>query len=179
MKEFYTYLHRGSDGRVFYVGCATTNPNKRGTRARLQRAYATSGHAPAWHAAAAGGYAVEILDKYQDKSVAFDHERKLIAELREAGEPLVNICSGGPGMPGAKDSDEVRMKKSVTKVGYLNPMFGKTGAANPNSRKVINKETGDVYDSVSIAADAFGVKLKTLYNWLSGHRKSPLPLEFA
>ena len=82
-------------------------------------------------------------------------------------------------MPGAKDSDEVRMKKSVTKVGYLNPMFGKTGAANPNSRKVINKETGDVYDSVSIAADAFGVKLKTLYNWLSGHRKSPLPLEFA
>lgn len=179
MKEFYTYIHRGSDGRVFYVGCATTNPDKRGTRARLQRAYATSGHTPAWHAAAASGYTVEILAKYQDKGIAFDHERKLIADFRDVGEPLVNICSGGPGMPGAKDSPEVRMKKSVTKVGSLNPMFGKTGAAHPNSRKVINKETGDVYDSVSIAADALGVKLKTLYNWLSGHRKSPLPLEFA
>lgn len=179
MKQFYTYLHRDLDGQVFYVGCATTNPTKRGTRVKTQRAYATSGHSEAWHAVSVKGYTVEILQVFDDRAMALEEEKRLISEMRYRGEPLVNICAGGPGMPGAKDSDEVRMKKSVTKIGNLNPMYGVTGASHPNSRKVINKESGQVYDSVSIAADALGVKMKTLYNWLSGHRKKPFPVEFA
>jgi hypothetical protein len=66
----------------------------------------------------------------------------------------------------------------AAKIGEKNPMFGKTGAAHPNSRRVINKETGVVYDSVQIAADSLGYKMKTLYNWLSGHRINNTNLEF-
>ena len=65
------------------------------------------------------------------------------------------------------------------KVGVRNPMFGKTGAAAPNSRRVVDRMTGVAYDSVQIAADAHGVKMKTLYNWLSGHRPNTTTLEFA
>lgn len=72
-----------------------------------------------------------------------------------------------------------RKNIAATKLGERNPMFGKTGAAHPNSRKVRDKETGEIYDSVLIAANNHGHKMKTLYNWLSGHRPNPTALEFA
>jgi len=68
---------------------------------------------------------------------------------------------------------------AAAKIGQLNPMYGKTGADHPNSRRVRNRETGEIFDSVQIASDALGFKMKTLYNWLSGHRKNPTALEFA
>lgn len=179
MKQFYTYLHRDHDGQVFYIGCATTNPMKRGTRAKMQRAYATSGHSEAWHAKAKSGYSVEIVNVFETKQKAFDDERRLIAFYRANSAPLVNICAGGPGMPGAKDSEEVRRKKSITKIGALNPMHGKTGARHPQSRLVIHTGYGVFFDSVSDAADHFGIKMKTLYNMLAGHNRNVTSLEFA
>jgi len=177
MKKYYVYTHSAS-GRVFYVGCATANLNKRGTRAKRQRAYSKSGHTKAWHDAAKSGYDVAIVFESDDRAEAFSREIALIAELRDAGEPLVNLSSGGPGIPGVKDPCEVRRKKAVTKVGDLNPMFGKTGAAHPNSRRVLDRASGAVYDSVLLAAQATGHKMKTLYNWLSGHRPNPTTMEF-
>jgi hypothetical protein len=179
MKQYHTYLHRGADGRVFYVGCASAYMDKSTLKSKYQRAFANSGHMPAWYAAASNGYSVEIREHFDDRAVAFSAEIKLIQEMRDKGEPLVNICDGGAGMPGVKDSIEVRLKKSITKIGILNPMHSKTGAEHPMSRKVRDSATGDVYDSVQIAADATGQKMKTLYNWLSGHRKNPTTLEFA
>jgi hypothetical protein len=178
MKAYYVYTHAAA-GRVFYVGCATTNFNKRGERAKRGRAYSTLGHTPSWHAAAAGGYDVAVVFESDARDDAFEREVSLIAELRGAGHPLVNIARGGAGCPGVTDSDEVRRKKSITKLGALNPMHGKTGALNPNSRKVRDKTSGTVYDSVQLAADAKGFKMKTLYNWLSGHRPNPTSLELA
>lgn len=87
--------------------------------------------------------------------------------------------NGGVVKHGDKLPAEWRANIAVTKIGHLNPMYGKTGASNPNSRKVIDRNTGASYDSVQIAADALGHKMKTLYNWLSGHRKNPTTLEFA
>lgn len=80
---------------------------------------------------------------------------------------------------GKKLPDWWKARIAATKVGELNPMYGKTGAKHPNSRKVRDIETGSIYDSVLIAADAKGYKMKTLYNWLSGHRPNPTSLEFA
>lgn len=68
---------------------------------------------------------------------------------------------------------------AAAKVGTKNPMHGKTGALHPNSRRVRDRDSGAVYDSVQIAADAHGFKMKTLYNWLSGHRPNPTTLELA
>lgn len=72
-----------------------------------------------------------------------------------------------------------RGRIAAGKIGALNPMYGKTGAAHPNSRKVRDRASGAIYDSVQIAADAMGFKMKTLYNWLSGHRPNPTTLELA
>lgn len=63
--------------------------------------------------------------------------------------------------------------------GPNNYMRGRTGREHPNSRLVLNQATGAVYDSVTLAAAAYGYKLKTLYNWLSGHRINPTSLRFA
>lgn len=68
---------------------------------------------------------------------------------------------------------------AAAKLGAKNPMFGITGALHRNSRKVRDAATGLTYDSVSIAATARGYKMKTLYNWLSGHSRNPTTLEFA
>jgi hypothetical protein len=178
MKEFYTYLHRNTNGRVFYVGCSTTNLTKRGTRAKLQRAYSTSGHTNAWMIAAASGYTVEIIKIHSTKDAAYQQEIMLIAELRKNGEPLVNICTGGPGAPGAKNSDETRQKKSITKIGECNPMHNKKGLDHPTSRAVVVPGYGYIFQSVQEAADFFGIKMKTLYNQLSGHRSKKINLEF-
>ena len=68
---------------------------------------------------------------------------------------------------------------AATKAGALNPMYGKTGSSHPMSRRVRDRASGVIYDSVKIAADAMGLKMKTLYNWLSGHRPNPTTLELA
>ena len=65
-----------------------------------------------------------------------------------------------------------------SKLGKQNPMFGKTGKDHPATRRVFNVKTSKVYESVQEAADRCGYKMKTLYNWLSGHRKNPTNLRF-
>lgn len=178
MEKFYVYAH-ANDAGIFYVGCATANVKKRGIRGKRQRAYSKSGHTPAWHAAATDGYTVAIIFETDNRANAFLKEIELIARFRAEGHPLVNMSTGGPGVSGVKDSNETRLKKANGKIGALNPMHGKTGAAHPNSRKVRDTNTGEIYDSVLIASESRGHKMKTLYNWLSGHRKNPTTLEFA
>ena len=184
-KRYYVYTHNRADsGAVFYVGCATKYPDKRGHRSQHSRAYDFVQRKPEWFAvrAAAGGLTVELVQEFDDRQAAFALEVALIAQYGRADRgsgQLVNHTDGGDGMPGFKDRPESRRMKSITKVGALNPMYGKTGAAHPNSRKVRDRSTGAIYDSVQIAADELGHKMKTLYNWLSGHRPNPTTLEFA
>lgn len=70
-----------------------------------------------------------------------------------------------------------RIASAVT--GSANSMYGKTGADSPRSRRVIDSESGAQYDSVLIASEAIGMKMKTLYNMLSGHRPNKTNLRFA
>ena len=82
-------------------------------------------------------------------------------------------------MPGVKDSEEVRHKKAITKLGKANPMYGKTGSAHHNSRKVKDVETGTIYESMTAAANAIGMKVGTLYNMLKGTNPNRTSLELA
>lgn len=70
-----------------------------------------------------------------------------------------------------------RIASAVT--GSANHMSGRTGASHPASRKVFDRITGIEYVSISDAAARTGFKMKTLYNWLSGHRVNPTGMEFA
>ena len=99
-----------------------------------------------------------------------------VASMREARKGGGN---GGVVKLGDKLPAEWCASIAETKRGKANPMHGRTGAASPVSRKVRDRETGAVYDSVQIASEARGCKMKTLYNWLSGHRPNPTTLEFA
>lgn len=103
--------------------------------------------------------------------------KKLSAETcRKKSESLKNSPLN---LRGKKLPDWWKQRIAATKVGTLNPMHGKTGPDHPNSRKVRDTVSGEVFDSVLIASEAHGHKMKTLYNWLSGHRKNPTKLEFA
>lgn len=82
-------------------------------------------------------------------------------------------------LKGKKLPDWWKDKIRQTKYGENNPMYGITGINHPNSKKVIDIETGEVFDSVTIAAEKHGIKMKTLYNMLSGHRNNKYNLKFA
>lgn len=81
-------------------------------------------------------------------------------------------------LKGKKLSEEWKNNIRKSKFGSDNPMYGRIGAEHPNSRKVINTDTFEIYDSVSIAAEQNGMKMKTLYNILSGHRQNKTTLKF-
>lgn len=107
----------------------------------------------------------------------FNWGKKLSAETcRKKSESLKNSPLN---LRGKKLPDWWKKRISDNVKGEANHMYGRTGAAHPNSRKVCDRSTGDVYDSVLLASEARGLKMKTLYNWLSGHRKNPTTLEFA
>lgn len=80
---------------------------------------------------------------------------------------------------GDKLPEQWRKNIALKKIGALNPMHGVTGGKHPMSRPVIHINAGVFFDSVEDAANHYGYKMKTLYNWLSGHRLNPTALEFA
>lgn len=69
-------------------------------------------------------------------------------------------------------------KISKTKIGEQNPMYGKRGQDTPNARLVLNLITGVYYDSVTEASVSAGMKMKSLYNMLSGKRNNKTNLTF-
>lgn len=185
MKKYCVYIHRRKDNNLpFYVGCCTRHDNNRSTGVKkFRRAFDFGQRTETWKRIKeeSGGVLVEIPCFFDDKKDAYEKEKELVdvyGRMDFEGGILVNECSGGNGAPNQYNSEETKQKKSVTKLGELNPMFGKTGKDHPNTRRVINIKTSKVYESVSEAAEASGLKMKTLYNWLSGHRKNPTDLRF-
>ena len=101
---------------------------------------------------------------------------KWIASIRAARK---NGGNGGVVCRGDVLPESWRRNIAVRKIGELNPMYGKTGNLSAVSRPVIDLRAGVFYNSVDEAANHYGYKMKTLYNWLSGHRRNPTSLEFA
>lgn len=68
---------------------------------------------------------------------------------------------------------------AATKHGADNPMFGRTGAAHPNRKPVIDTATGVEYPTTTAAAKAAGMRMQTLHNMLTGFRPNSTSLRFA
>jgi len=72
-----------------------------------------------------------ILVKIQEnlfEEIAFELEIFLIKQIGRKDQsrgPLVNYTDGGEGLSGHIDSTETRIKKSLSHIGILNPMWGK------------------------------------------------------
>jgi len=116
-------------------------------------------------------YSNELRKK---RSVAAQRPRseKWIQSIRKARK---NGGNGGIVKLGDKLPDSWRKNISNAVKGENNSQYGKVTAI---ARKVINTETGNEFDSVTAAAESVGIKMKTLYNKLSGHRPNNTNLRF-
>lgn len=105
--KFYTYIHIRNDiGEVFYVGKGTG-----------RRAFAL-GRNPYWNSIVAKhGHTVHIVAYFANETDAFEHEKEMIAELREAGFNLANMTDGGEGISGlAPEAREKIRAKSIKRM---------------------------------------------------------------
>jgi hypothetical protein len=79
-------------------------------------------------------------------------------------------------MRGKKMSDEARKKISEGHKGIFsgdkNPNWGKFGAENPLSKKVICTVTNKIYGSVRDAAEELGIAYSTMRNQLNGQKRN-------
>lgn len=91
--RYCTYMHTRNDtGKPFYIG--------KGSEDRAYRSSATQRSEHWMRVANKHGHTVHILAVWQTESEAFDHERFLIACMRECGHILVNKAEGGQGSSG-------------------------------------------------------------------------------
>jgi hypothetical protein len=106
---YYTYTHSTPEGDVFYVG-----------KGKGQRVYSMSDRHYLWRERlkVAGGITMKIVNRFETEEEAFEDEKRLIAEYKDAGCDLVNLSDGGNGPNGAKQSPETIAKKSKAMRGY-------------------------------------------------------------
>lgn len=120
---FYTYAYLREDGTPYYIG-----------KGKGKRAY----HPYNRHAKCPSQDRILFLKKNLTEEEAIKHEIYMIAVLgrRDLGTGILhNFTDGGEGKAGLKDSLETRKKKSETKLGEKNPMFGKTGKDHPRFKQ--------------------------------------------
>ena len=86
-----------------------------------------------------------------------------------------NGGNGGVVKHGDRLPETWRANISSAKLGSKNPQFGKITKI---ARKVKDIADNKIYDSVSSAALAHELNMKSLYNMLSGHRKNNTTLRF-
>lgn len=122
----------------------------------------------------------ETIEKLRAASSGSRHPnfgKKLSAETcRKKSE---SMKASDKNLKGKTLPDWWKKKIAETNHGALIPMYGKTGAAHHNSRKVKDVETGTMYESMTAAANAIGMKVGTLYNMLKGTNPNRTSLEFA
>jgi hypothetical protein len=182
MEKYFTYINKTLNGIPFYVGVGTLYPNKRGYKAKRQRAFSKCGRTPNWHMAARNGFESEIVYESDCKEECHNKEIGLIKHYGKTinGGTLVNISDGGySDLKGKKLPQWWCDKISQNVQGKSNSQYGKRGQETPNARYVLDIQCGIYYDSVTEAAGFYGYKMKSLYNMLSGHRPNKSQLIFA
>lgn len=123
---FYVYLHlRLDDGSVFYVGKGQRN-----------RAYSVRNRNTHWKGIVAKhGRSVHLHSQWENETEAFAEEIRLIAGLRAAGIPLVNLTNGGEGPSGHIHSSETREKIKLN-----NARGGRPGTMRGRTHSVKTRE---------------------------------------
>lgn len=113
------------------------------------------------------------LRRKRSEAASKPRSENWISSIRAARK---NGGNGGVVERGDKLPESWRANIAAAKVGDKNPQFGKVTKI---ARKVVDKTTGKLYESVSSAANDYDLNMKSLYNMLSGHRKNSTTLRFA
>ena len=108
----------------------------------------------------------EILYECETEDEAFKIERLCIKLLKaDEKEDYYNIASGGRGVyakgtsMNIKTVNKIRKKVDTKKLSEMNK-----GANNPKSKKVILLNTGEIFESMGIARDKYGINTTYISN---------------
>lgn len=185
--RFYIYLHiKSTNGEPFYVGKGMGN-----------RKIEKRGRTKYWHNVVNKyGYEVILLEDNLTNEEAYKKETYWIERIgrKDIGlGPLLNFTNGGEGMIGYKHTDYAKnkisesnrnrkysdetidkLKNNCKNFGSKNGMYGsnRTMDENPNSKIVINLETGIYHYSLKEVSIVYNLNYVTLVKKLSGNRKN-------
>ena len=163
MNDYYVYRHRRLDTfQIFYIGIGKGyRCNNKFSRTKYWKRIVNK-----------YGYKVEILYKNLDKETACELEIMLISEYgrKDLGKGLlVNRTDGGGGNIGLIVSKETRLKQRLHKLGKtqseetINRRKESLSKLTVwKSRKVIDIDTGIIYDSIKKASDELNVNYTLL-----------------
>jgi len=180
------YRHRRLDtNEIFYVGIG-----------RERRPYSKKDRNEHWkNIVSKYGYTVEIIAEDLSKEDACELEVFLISlygrrDLNKGN--LVNLTDGGDGVKGItshlkgcmgdkhpafgnKHSEEwkVNRKTWITRKGHK-----MNGSLNGMSKKIINEDTGEIFNSVTEASISVDIKRTTLSAMLNGQNKNKTKLKY-
>ena len=163
MENYYVYRHRRLDTfGIFYVGI--------GKGYRCNNKFSRNNY---WkNIVNKHGYVVEILYKNLDKETACELEVLLISEYgrKDLDKGLLcNRTDGGDGNIGLIVSKETRLKQRLQKLGKTHSQEtinrrkeSLSKLINWKSKKVIDIDTGIIYDSIKKASDELGISYTLL-----------------
>jgi len=176
-KQYYVYVHyRKDNGFPFYVG-----------KGKAYRAKESTKRTDEWKAIANQyGWFHKLVEENLTESEAFEKERYYIKLIGR--ENLCNKTDGGHGNLGAKFTDEHKENLRKSNVGKKHAPLtaltkqrmseAKKGKLPNNIRKVINNDTGEIYDCAQDVAKLLGIPYGTLNNYLLGRRKNKTPYTY-
>lgn len=198
-EEWYVYRHtKLGTSEVFYIGigCAKnySRVKSKGSRSdwwkRYVKKYDFEGEILAIN--------LSLIEACELEQILIAYYRRKDC----CGGSLLNMTDGGEGSLGKKQSDKNKKEQSKRMKGKFagekNPMYGVIRespfkgrthtesskealrgerltfqcANNPHSKKVINTETGIIYDCVKEASLAIGFPQSTVTAWLNGRFKN-------
>lgn len=177
MNEICVYRHRRLDTfEIFYVGI--------GSKKRSRSIQDRNDH---WYNITnLTKFQVEILAENLDIETAKELEILLISQYGRRNKKsgtLCNMTDGGDGTFGYKHTNEAKEKMKIARKGqvFTKEHLEKLGKHNigriysPEERlmfckKVINTETGEIYDSPEILCNIINMNRNTLYAKLNGNR---------
>jgi hypothetical protein len=175
----YLYTHTRLDtNEVFYVGIGTQDNYIRASRSHNRTNY--------WNNVVKKcGWKVDILYDNLSWEDACKKEKELIAlygRVDLGTGTLVNLTNGGEGTLGHKHTNETKAKMAKTRKGRKyseeHKLKTKNSMIGKNCKKVINKETGKIYNSIEEAAKGIGISRVGLSLRLTGKIKNKTELNY-
>lgn len=123
---YYVYAYLRQDGTPYYIG-----------KGKNDRAWQKYSHTVAVPTDLSR---IQIIKENMDERDALDFEIELISKYgrKDLGTGILrNKTNGGDGTSGHINSPETKLRKSLSKQGKNNPMYGKTGEQHHNYGKDI------------------------------------------
>lgn len=175
----YLYTHTRLDtNEVFYIGIGTQDNYIRASRSHNRTNY--------WNNVVKRcGWKVDILYDNLSWEDACKKEKELIAfygRIDLGTGTLVNLTDGGEGTLGHKHTEETKEKMAKTRKGRKyseeHKLKTKNSMIGKNCKKIINTQTGKIYNSIEEAAKDIGISRVALSLKLTGKTKNKTNLNY-